>query len=66
MSSTTATFVRLVYTKPAHELTPAEISARENLQIVLSQLDEAINRFHEMTPAQDGLLAIELYPCEED
>jgi len=65
MCSTTEVFVRLVYTKPASDLTPAEVAARERLQDVLNQLNESINRFHEETPGQDGLLAIELYPCDE-
>lgn len=62
MTVATESLVRIIYTKPENELTPDEIAARERLQAALNQ---AVERFHEETPGQDGLLGIELYPGDE-
>lgn len=57
-----ASFVRVIFTKPENELTAEEKAVRARLQAALNQV---IERFHEETPGQDGLLAIELYPTDE-
>jgi len=53
--------VRIAYTKPESGLTSVEMAARERLE---SAINQAVERFHEETPGQDGLVAIELYPTD--
>jgi len=50
----------------SNELTPPDLAAREHLEDALDRFNEAIDRFHEETPGNDGLLDIELYPCDDE
>lgn len=56
-------FVRITHTKPQSKLNAHEKAVRERLEMAIH---EAIDRFHNETPKADGLLEIELYPCDEN
>jgi hypothetical protein len=60
MTATASNFVRVTYS--ASEPTTQEKATRERLE---AAINEAVERFHNETPGQDGLVEIEMYPCDE-
>jgi hypothetical protein len=55
-------FVRVTYSNFDGTVAPKEKAVRRRLE---SDINAAIDRFHNETPAQDGLLSITLYPDNE-
>jgi hypothetical protein len=57
-------WIKITYTTPDNELSRAEKAVREQLE---TTINDAVEQFHhESTPGHDGLVEIELYPCDED
>jgi hypothetical protein len=62
-TATTEDWVRITYsTQPENELSEVEKAARKRLETAINR---AVEQFHEETTGT-GLLAIELYPCDDD
>jgi hypothetical protein len=66
MTTVKEDFARVVYSKPENELKLAEKAVRADLDAALKTFNQALDRFHKETPSNDGLLEIELYPCDDD
>ena len=61
MTTATESFVRITYTTPENELTPAEKAVRARFDAAFNQVME---QFIQESRLQD-VLAIELYPCDD-